>query len=292
MTTGREAAGRACGLSLFALLFALSATAQVQPRDSIRLRTTAGDEALTRGHGDGLTSRMLDWGTLTVLVVPDSGDGVMVLAQPRGTDLSAWRGITLDPRLLRSWTGAVRGTLEGGPAAETTPLSIEGARDSGPLVFIPERPDDLQRYQLNFPGCPPQTPLRVRATVENVRQFIDALDYAGRVSVLSKERPADREEAGACDLDRGGEPRMIVRQRITHPLAGRSECTEGTLLLQYVIDAEGRVDTSRLRALYTADPAFTREAISALQDATFRPGAQDGHPVRTRVVQRFNFACH
>jgi len=279
-------------LSLFALLSAASATAQVQPQDSIRLRTWVGSEAVPGGYGDGLTSRMLDWGTLTVLVVPDSGDGVMVLAQPRGTDLSAWRVITLDPRLVRSWTGAVRGTLEGGPAAETSPLSIEGARDSGPLVFIPERPDDQQRYQLSFPGCPLQAPLRVRATAENVRQFIDALDYAGRVSVLSKEHPADQEEAGACDLDRGGEPRMTVRPRITHPLAGRSECTDGTVLLQYVIDAEGRVDTSRLQVLYTADPAFTREAISGLRDATFRPGAQDGRPVRTRVVQRFNFACH
>jgi hypothetical protein len=234
---------------------------------------------------------VLDWGTLTVLVVPDPQDGVMVMALPKSAAPSPWRVVNLNPRLLRTWTGPVRSTLEGGPSAETTPLSIEGARDSGPLVFIPGQPGDPKGIQLDFPGCPSRASLRIRATVENVRQLVDALDDAGRLSALGRERPADREEVGACDLDPGGEPRTKERPRLTHPLAGQPECAEGAVMLQFVIDADGRVDTSQLRVLYATDSTFVREAVGGLRDSSFRPGVQEGHPVRTRVVQRFIFKC-
>jgi hypothetical protein len=62
-------------------------------------------------------------------------------------------------------------------------------------------------------------------------------------------------------------------------------------LLQFVIDADGRVDTSRLRLLYATDSAFVQEVVSGLGNSTFRPGVEDSHPVRTRVVQRFILKC-
>ncbi len=65
--------------------------------------------------------------------------------------------------------------------------------------------------------------------------------------------------------------------------------TEGAVEAEYVVDAEGRVDTTSIRVMRSDHPRFTESVREALAEARFRPAKRAGKSVRQLVLQRFRF---
>jgi protein TonB len=84
-------------------------------------------------------------------------------------------------------------------------------------------------------------------------------------------------------------PELAGQIRPEYPEALRATGASGAVELEYVIAANGRIDSGMVRSLISSHPAFTRAAVAALLRARFRPGLRAGRPVAVRVRQRIRF---
>lgn len=77
-------------------------------------------------------------------------------------------------------------------------------------------------------------------------------------------------------------PRVLSRTKPEYPAEARRKGRTGTVLLGFVVEADGSV--SRVRVV-EADPpgVFDQHAIRAVRQWTFRPGQRGGSAVATRV---------
>jgi TonB family protein len=66
--------------------------------------------------------------------------------------------------------------------------------------------------------------------------------------------------------------------------------TEGVVYAQFIVDTTGMVDTTSIRLLTSAHPAFSASVRSALSQMHFRPATRGNHKVRQLVEQHFRFA--
>jgi TonB family protein len=65
--------------------------------------------------------------------------------------------------------------------------------------------------------------------------------------------------------------------------------TEGQVEAAYVVDTNGRVDTTTIRVMQSDHPRFTESVRTALGETRFRPAKRGGKAVRQLVQQRFRF---
>ena len=78
-----------------------------------------------------------------------------------------------------------------------------------------------------------------------------------------------------------------MTQEMTYPESAKEAGAEGRVLVQFVVDEEGDV----------ADPEVTRgvhealdaEALRVVETLRFRPGRQDGEPVKVEMTMPFTF---
>jgi TonB family protein len=77
---------------------------------------------------------------------------------------------------------------------------------------------------------------------------------------------------------------------LRYPTAMRSAKREGEVLAQFVVDADGMVETSTLKVLKSTDPAFTKAVAEALPTMRFTPARVKGTPVKQLVELPFTFA--
>jgi TonB family protein len=76
-------------------------------------------------------------------------------------------------------------------------------------------------------------------------------------------------------------PRPGTRTPPKYPFDLRSARIPGTVVLGFVVDAQGNV--TALEPLDSTHPAFTNAAIEAVSTWSFEPGMKEGRPVPTRV---------
>lgn len=76
----------------------------------------------------------------------------------------------------------------------------------------------------------------------------------------------------------------------TYPPALRAAGVSGAVLVQFVVDTDGRVEMGSLKVLRSADSAFTSAVRDALPAMRFVPAQKDGRAVRQLVQQPFQFA--
>ncbi|HNL38532.1 MAG TPA: hypothetical protein PKH43_05355 [Saprospiraceae bacterium] len=83
----------------------------------------------------------------------------------------------------------------------------------------------------------------------------------------------------------GGEPAMLrFLQEAVFPPLDSTRAPIGKIAVQYIIEADGRV--SNICAVRNADHPWTQAIIRQLAAMPrFKPGEQDGKPVRTRWSQ-------
>jgi TonB family protein len=77
---------------------------------------------------------------------------------------------------------------------------------------------------------------------------------------------------------------------LRYPAAMRRANREGEVLAQFVVDAEGMVETSTLKVLKSTDPAFTKAVAEALPTMRFDPARVKGRAVKQLVEQPFTFS--
>jgi TonB family protein len=66
--------------------------------------------------------------------------------------------------------------------------------------------------------------------------------------------------------------------------------TPGSVLVEFVVDASGQVNTDTFSLVYSTNPAFTDAVLNALRDATYIPAMKNGYPVQQVVQREFRFA--
>jgi TonB family protein len=74
-----------------------------------------------------------------------------------------------------------------------------------------------------------------------------------------------------------------------HPDILRKAGIEGRVLLAFVVDTNGTVDSTTVSVISTSHVLFERPARTAIVTCRFRPGRSGGHAVRMHMQQPINF---
>lgn len=165
------------------------------------------------------------------------------------------------------------------PPPPTTPPPNE-------LVYVPAT-------QIERPPPPPPRPLVPVVVPDDV--VLDDIDLqpSDPIDLPSLERPPPPEPAPAPAEPEPGTFRAVeempalvgglaaLYEHIVYPEAARRAGLEGRVVVQFVVDAEGRVtEASVLRGVH---PLLDEAALAAVRSATFTPGRQRGKAVRVRM---------
>lgn len=86
---------------------------------------------------------------------------------------------------------------------------------------------------------------------------------------------------------KGEPPRPIKRTPPVYPFAMRSSGLRGDVVVEFVVDTEGRVKNPVV--VRTLNPGFNEAALEAMRGWRFEPARLDGRPVNTRMQQAISF---
>ena len=153
------------------------------------------------------------------------------------------------------------------------------------------------------PPPQPQVALIVAddALIEEVELAFDAsLDIGEALADLPPPPPMPPPEEAAAEVEEEPEifvvveqmPKLIggiagIQERITYPDVARLAAIQGKVIVQFVVDEEGRVrDPVVLRGI---GGGCDEEAVRAVREARFEPGRQRGKAVRVRYVLPVTF---
>jgi protein TonB len=133
-------------------------------------------------------------------------------------------------------------------------------------------------------------------SLESLRFNRPTLDVAAlsALSVRDPGRPAASEPSAAVlavsEVDVMPELRSDFQPR--YPESLRAAGVSGRVVLEYVVDSEGRVDTASVRVVLSTHLGFSAAAREALPTAHFSPARRAGRPVAVRVRQTIRFATN
>jgi hypothetical protein len=242
------------------------------------------------------------WPLIEIVLVPDSCDGVWVLAAPNlaTRDWDRRNGlirISTDPVLLLQWAETAR-TLahapdttvdRGGPRFRTTPR-LQG-RPQGPYALLARstKPAPFERrLQLILVDSVEKTQWKTSASPDQVDRLLAAAELVA-TRAMPLRAPADSTlitEENAPGIERAS----IVDIPAPHyPSELRRNYQQGSVWTAYIIGADGAVEPGSIRVLYADHPAFAASAAEALARGRFRPARSHGVPVRERVFQVITF---
>jgi protein TonB len=93
------------------------------------------------------------------------------------------------------------------------------------------------------------------------------------------------------DDDRVDRPASLLPGQMlpTYPEALRDEAPDGMVVVRFVIDTVGRVETTSLSVMRATHREFADAVRAALDRLVYSPAQVDGHNVRVRTTQRFEF---
>jgi protein TonB len=188
--------------------------------------------------------------------------------------------------------GAVRLTATASPAS---PVVV---RDTIPFqLALPRNPIPSSRaHPAPVPFAPaplPQMRSTVLPRIELALPY-QAADWAGLVGnaagrPAAPEVPADsvgfRFSTGEVDEL----PELRSPLNPPYPEHLRRAGINGSVHLEYVILASGRVDSASVRVIASTEPAFTIAVIGVVLSASFKPARRRGLPVAVLVQQTIRF---
>jgi TonB family protein len=90
----------------------------------------------------------------------------------------------------------------------------------------------------------------------------------------------------------GFQPAVLLHQPApTYPAALYSAGLSGKVMVEFVIDTTGQVETVSLQLLESTHPGFENAARTAVLEAKFQPANLGPHPVRQLTRQRVRFVA-
>ena len=81
--------------------------------------------------------------------------------------------------------------------------------------------------------------------------------------------------------------KVVYRQPPIYPIAMRNHRITGEVLLEFVVDAKGRVKNAQV--IRHLNPYFDEAALEAIRQWRYEPAANDGSPTETRLQQPIGF---
>ena len=84
-------------------------------------------------------------------------------------------------------------------------------------------------------------------------------------------------------------PQLRSFRRLEMPTALREAGGKGGVTLAYVVNADGRVDSSNVVVMTVSDSTLIAPARAVVVGSRFWPGCRAGIPVRVQVTQSFGF---
>ncbi len=88
-----------------------------------------------------------------------------------------------------------------------------------------------------------------------------------------------------ADLDQ--RPQAVAQVAPRHPPELLKAKIEGSVVLLFVLDENGRVQDPRVES--SSRPEFEKPALAAVKRWRFKPGTRDGNPVRSYIRQQIAF---
>lgn len=70
----------------------------------------------------------------------------------------------------------------------------------------------------------------------------------------------------------------------SYPPALKSAGVTGTVQVQFVVDAAGKVEPNSVKVLSSTVPALADAAVAVVSEIKFKPGVLKGQPVKTAVL--------
>jgi len=110
----------------------------------------------------------------------------------------------------------------------------------------------------------------------------------GAVQSVKEAVATDLAVFNVTDLDK--QPVLLAPVSPAYPLELRKSRVEGSVVILFVLDEDGRVDDPRIES--SSRPEFERPALDAVRKWKFKPGEKEGAPVKTymRLPMRFKIA--
>ena len=243
---------------------------------------------------------------------------VKVITSDRGEHLSLWNLATQIPYekavsyALRNWS-LKPGRRAGKPVNTFTqkliifnPASADVSRpDATPrLLFARPVVDASRKIGKNTPAFPPEVvwatvsldatggPTGLKDEPPALAELLEKAVHAWRFAPARRAGVAIPSELrvpfiivspteGMMDTGNATLPRVLRQIPPTYPLAMRQSGLRGEVLVDFVVDIEGRV--TRAFVVRSLNPAFDEPALDAVDQWTFEPGRKDGVPVKTHM---------
>jgi protein TonB len=177
-------------------------------------------------------------------------------------------------------------------------------RPTEPQVRVPAAP---MIAPVSVPTSIPKVDLNAIPTVNDVpipgpdpSKVVAAATGRGRASA-SSDGDVDGEGGrrgglGSGDANRAFNENQVDRAvqatrpaKPRYPDALKSVNVEGEVMVQYIVDARGRVEPGSIKVLSSAHALFAQAVRTALLEARYRPAEVNGRPVRQLVQQPFRF---
>lgn len=106
-------------------------------------------------------------------------------------------------------------------------------------------------------------------------------------AALGAQQPSDPVPVGSVE-----QPPVLVDStclQAAHPQILREAGIEGRVVVGFVVDTAGAVDSTQVRVLSSTHQLFERPARAAVITCRFRPGRQGGRAVSVRMDVPLNF---
>lgn len=248
---------------------------------------------------DSTTIKRLNWGTVDVLVQADSVNGLLVWAETSPLAFHGQRqsfSASFSPESLDSWVeraGLIISTTAP-PQNSTTDLASPPliARDGSRLyVFRRQKKGRWEsRIGILLSAGAGHNPWHIDTDRADAVALVQALWVQGG---RSRQQPDLKVVHDANPLNPRSCPTVVpgtLVLRYPDLLAHRGEM--GQVWMSYVVQQDGRVDTTSVRVLLSDEPQFALAAIQALHRARFEPAKVGGVPVAAWVHQQFYFRIH
>jgi TonB family protein len=253
----------------------------------------------------------LEWPGLRVSIAPDSAGtrlalGTYTTLSPDKPGVLAWRTVTIyaDPISIRQWvpiarefvardlaetdTGAFRGSevlpLNGDDQLGLARCRIDGKWSADRVVVLQFRDRDPQLIPMTRDVAQAIFDSLESVAVRTVATPPAAAAAAGRTTVsVTAADTTQNPEVPPRPLPGNSPPRW---PRTTRDSTVRS----ATVVLDFIVKADGTVDMKSVRVVTSPDPAFLSETMRTLRTWRFAPAQLNGTPMDTRARQTFQFS--
>jgi periplasmic protein TonB len=85
-------------------------------------------------------------------------------------------------------------------------------------------------------------------------------------------------------------PTTLRHGALIYPEEARLAGVEGTVVLKFIINQDGRVDSASVTVVSSPNKALSAAAVEAILSAVYTPGRVRGRPVRVLVQVPVNFS--